>query len=142
MPEYLCKEITADVIGTYLGVYRSTCAYRNEYTPRRLASELIAALTKRDRETAEIVQKPRRLDPYQNRVSEQSAFLVNGEVLVLVFKVGRLNDREREVLEKLINSTTCIVGLALNFGSRKPDFWRLQKTPAQQSAKRQKGTQP
>ena len=142
MTEFLCREITADVIGTYLGVYRSTSAYRSEHTPLRLARELIAALTKRGRETVEIVQKRRRLDPYQNRISEHSAFLVNGDVLVLVFKVGRLNDREREVLEKLIESTTCVVGLALNFGSRKPDFWRSQKIPAQQSTKRQKGIQP
>jgi hypothetical protein len=130
MTEYLCKEITADVVGAYLSIYRATCAYRHEHEPPKLARELISALTKRGREAVEIFPPRRRVTSAKSRPG-QSVFLVNGKVIVLVLKVVHLHDREREALEKLICSTSWTVGLALNFGSRSPEFWRAQKDYAQ-----------
>ncbi len=132
MPEYLCKEITADVIGTYLSVFRATCAYRSEHSPRKLAGELINFLSKRGRQTVEIAQSKPRRKPFQHQPVEQSAFLVNGQVLVLVLNVVHLNDGEREALDKLISGTTCVVGFALNFGNRSPEFWRTERSTTAQ----------
>jgi hypothetical protein len=129
MTEYLCKEITADVVGTYLSVYRATCAFRREHEPSRLAWELIKALSQRGREVVEIFPARPKATSAKNKPG-QSVFLVNGEVIVLVLKVVHLHDTEREALEKLVCNTTGVVGLALNFGSRSPEFWRAQRSAA------------
>jgi hypothetical protein len=126
MSTYLCKEITADIVGAYLGIYRATCAFRREYEPPRLARELIQALNQRGRETLEL-SPPRSKTALGQSV--QSLFLVNSEVLVLVVKLARLRLQEQAALEKLLNQPTWRVGLALNFGSRAPEFWRTQRSP-------------
>ena len=127
MTEFLCREITADVIGIYLSVYRASCAYRREHEPPKLAGELMEALAKRGRETLEIAQPRRRKAFAQNRMV-QSVFLVNDQVLVQVLKVVHLNYREYDALEQLFCNSTCVVALALNFGSRTPEFWRTQQS--------------
>ena len=130
MSEYLCKEITADVVGAYFSVYRATCAYRRKHEPPKLAQELINSLTSRGREAVGILPpRPKMTNPIKS--TAQSVFLVNGKVVVLVLKVVHLRDREREALERLVYSTIWTVGLALNFGSRSPEFWRAQKDYAQ-----------
>jgi hypothetical protein len=126
MTEYLCKEITADVVGVYLSIYRATYAYRHEHEPLKLSRELVDALSKRGREAVEIFPVQRKTASSKSKPG-QSVFLVNGQVIVLVLKVARLHERERDALEKLICNTTWRVGLALNFGSRFPEFWRAQK---------------
>ncbi len=128
MTEFLCREITADVIGIYLSVYRASCAYRREHEPPKLARELMEALAKRGRETLEIAQPRHRRRAFAQNKTVQSVFLVNDQVLVQVLKVIHLNTREYDALEQLFCNSTCMVGLALNFGSRTPEFWRTQQS--------------
>ncbi len=135
MTEFLCREITADVIGIYLSVYRASCAYRREHEPPKLAGELMDALAKRGRETLEIAQRPHRRTSAQNK-TVQSVFLVNDQVLVQVLKVVHMNYREYDALEQLFCNSTCSVGLALNFGSRTPEFWRTQQSENAQKGRR------
>lgn len=135
MTEFLCREITADVIGIYLSVYRASCAYRREHEPPKLAGELMDALAKRGRETLEIAQRPHRRTSAQNK-TVQSVFLVNDQVLVQVLKVVHMNYREYDALEHLFCNSTCAVGLALNFGSRTPEFWRTQQSENAQKGRR------
>lgn len=135
MTEFLCREITADVIGIYLSVYRASCAYRREHEPPKLAGELMDALAKRGRETLEIAQRPHRRTSAQNK-TVQSVFLVNDQVLVQVLKVVHMNYREYDALEQLFCNSTCAVGLALNFGSRTPEFWRTQQSENAQKGRR------
>jgi hypothetical protein len=42
-------------------------------------------------------------------------------------KVVHLRSKDFEGLEKQVNASELDVGLALNFGSRTPEFWRVQK---------------
>jgi hypothetical protein len=132
MTEYLCREITADVIGAYLIVYRDTCAFRREYEPAKLAKELMWALAERDRVSIQVFP-PKRGSGLGRNTNAQSAFLVNSQVLVVVTKVIHLRIQDREALEKQLGTSEWEVGLALNFGSRTPEFWRSQKNNLKQN---------
>jgi len=132
MTEYLCKEITADIIGAYFKVYRDTCAFRREYEPAKLAKELMWALAERDRVSVQVFPLRRGTGLGRNP-NTQSAFLVNNQVLVVVTKVIHLRVQDREALEKQLGASEWQVGLALNFGSRTPEFWRSQKNSPKQN---------
>jgi|GEM_PF-2898139 len=126
MAEFLCKEIVADVIGAYLLVYRDTCAFRREYEPARLANQMTANLIQRGRVVVKIFSGRSWKGPSRKKNS-RCIFLVNNQCLVVVMKVVHLRSRDLEDLDKQVNASELEVGLALNFGSRTPEFWRVQK---------------
>jgi hypothetical protein len=127
MTEFLCKEIIADIIGSYLIVYRDTCAFRQEYEPAKIAKRLIFVLTQRSRNVIKIFTGRAGKETRHNK-NARSVFLVDNQCLVSVIKVVHLRKRDREGLEKQLAASEYAVGLALNFGSRSPEFWRVQKT--------------
>jgi hypothetical protein len=126
MAEFLCKEIVADIIGVYLLVYRDTCAFRREYEPARLAKQLTEMLTQRGRVVVKVLSGGSGKGTLRNK-NARSILLVNNQCLVVVMKVVHLRSKDFEGLEKQVNASELDVGLALNFGSRTPEFWRVQK---------------
>jgi hypothetical protein len=126
MAEFLCKEIVADIIGVYLLVYRDTCAFRREYEPVRLAKQLTEMLTQRGRVVVKVLSGGSGKGTLRNK-NARSILLVNNQCLVVVMKVVHLRSKDFEGLEKQVNASELDVGLALNFGSRTPEFWRVQK---------------
>lgn len=136
MTEFLCKEIVADVIGVYLLVYRDTCAFRREYEPVRLAKQMTDLLTQRERVVVQVLSGRSGKGAFRNK-NARSIFLVNNQCLVMVMKVVHLRSQDTEELEKQLNASKLDVGLALNFGSRSPEFWRVQKNHAPDTCARQ-----
>lgn len=136
MAEFLCKEITADIIGAYLIVYRNTCAFRREYEPAKLAKELMWALAERGRVVVQVFPVQRRNGSGHNK-NAHSAFLVNNRVLVIVMKVVHLRTKDQELLEKQLSTSEWDAGFALNFGSRTPEFWRAQTNDTKQNNEQQ-----
>ncbi len=132
MAEFLCKEITAAIIGAYLLIYRNTSAFRREYAPAKLAKELIWALAERGHVAVQVFPGRRGNGAGHNK-NAQSAFLVNNQALVVVMKTIHLRAKDRDALEKQIFTSEWEVGLALNFGSRTPEFWRVQQNRTQQN---------
>ena len=126
MAEFLCKEIVADIVGVYLLVYRDTCAFRREYEPARLAKQLTEMLTQRGRVVVKVLSGGSGKGTLRNK-NARSVLLVNNQCLVVVMKVVHLRSKDFEGLEKQVNASELDVGLALNFGSRTPEFWRVQK---------------
>lgn len=125
MKIYLHKELTAQIVGAYLITHRASSAFRREYEPVRLAKDLTDHLLRLGHQVVGIRTSR------QKHKNARSMFVVNGAVLVIVIKAVHLRSPDREVLEKQMGETPFEVGLLLNFGSRIPEFWRIQKVVVQ-----------
>ena len=124
MDETLSDQITAKLIGSYLKMVRDA---QHEQDIQKLARDLRQVMTRHVWQTVELPSlRQREAGTANNRIT-QVVFLVNEQVLVLLLKVVHLRSREWATLERLLAGTHCTVGLVLNFGSRTPEFWRIQK---------------
>ncbi len=136
MTEFLYKEIVADVIGAYLLAYRETYDFRREYEPARLAKHLTELLTQRERVVVQVISKRSRRGIKRNK-NTPYVFLVDNQCLVMVIKVVHLRSQDLEDLEKQLDDSELDAGLVLNFGSRRPEFWRAQKNQNTETRTRQ-----
>jgi hypothetical protein len=125
MKIYLQKELTAQIVGAYLITHRATSAFRREYEPVRLVKDLTDRLAYLGHQS--VIVRPARSGRANRPKNPRSLFVVNETVLVIVTKVIHLRAPDRELLEKHLGETPFTVGLLLNFGSRTPEFWRIQK---------------
>ena len=123
MDETLSAQITAKLIGSYMKMVRDA---QHEQDIQKLARDLRQVMTRHVWQTVELPPLRQREAGSNNHVI-QVVFLVNDQVLVLLLKVVHLRSREWATLERLLAGTHCTVGLVLNFGSRTPEFWRIQK---------------